>query len=778
MDRTHIDNEELELYMEDRVLEAIKKIPFEEQYFLIIVLFLKFVFCYGVENTTFVVIFILNFLKSFSDNYYYNLIIDSLKWLNENLQLVVDKYINTRPDATEVERYVAFEDYFLLLEAKLYVLLANLTCCHGEMFGKQYLTKANTPIIEGTNVIVDYGDYKLKGIVNNVNGNGTYQISYNMDITVNPDIEKMKQVGQNVPKFEENVPEERVKLNKMYHLETTELFDEDKLIELLSPDIPDEIMNQLKEKYDCDTKEECMNKMIKDINSTPEVVRGLKKIVEKQNKETGGIAGQKVKIKNGVTTYLRNDTTPIDLSGRMVYLLNESDDYNRIVKVDGEWYIGYQDEKYNIDPDTGKYRYPNYQQYIYYTGGIRPIKDKIFKNEEVEANVKEMKCYRVYIEESQIPIVLPANAFDVNNIETYIENPEFKNAFEGIKQVISNIFTNQDDIDKYLENYLNGVAEKEYRTKERFFEMVRYIFGGQQNQYNETYPTNEAEDLQEDEEAINPYAIDVVAPVILEGCDVGIRYVRDSLIYFTGRMIDNTPAFRDWLLRNWNNMIDRLNELLRRINMRQNAETEIPDTENQVAIIQNNYVIPYVTEQDVGTILREPPIGRESPTGRRRHEEQEARTREARNFVDDMNERGAERDRQGVYNQQNTRPERNQLYNDLEILPNASQGDIKKAYFRLARQWHPDKNRDNEGEATAKFQKISLAYSVLSDPVRRNNYDTYGTIGGKTIKHRKGRRKGTKYIKTNKRYKKKIPRKTIKKHQKKSSRKRKTRRKN
>ena len=108
----------------------------------------------------------------------------------------------------------------------------------------------------------------------------------------------MKQVGQNVPNLEENVPEERVKLNKMYHLETTELFDEDKLIELLSPDIPDEIMNQLKEKYDCDTKEECMNKMIKDINSTPEVVRGLKKIVEKQNKETGGIAGQKVKIKN------------------------------------------------------------------------------------------------------------------------------------------------------------------------------------------------------------------------------------------------------------------------------------------------------------------------------------------------------------------------------------------------------------------------------------------------------------------------------------------------
>jgi len=772
MDRTHIDNEELELYMEDRVLEAINKIPLEEQYFLIIVLFLKFVFCYGVENTTFVVIFILNFFKSFSDNYYYNFILDVLTWLNENLQLVVDKYINTRPDANEIERYVAFEDYFLLLEAKLYVLLANLTCCHGEMFGKQYLTKANTPIIEGTNVIVDYGDYKLKGIVNNVNGNGTYQISYNMNITVNPDIEKMKQVGQNVPNLEENVPEERVKLNKMYHLETTELFDEDKLIELLSPDIPDEIMNQLKEKYDCDTKEECMNKMIKDINSTPEVVRGLKKIVEKQNKETGGIAGQKVKIKNGVTTYLRNDTTPIDLSGRMVYLLNESDDYNRIVKVDGEWYIGYQDEKYNIDTDTGKYRYPNYQQYIYYTGGIRPIKDKIFKNEEVEANVKEMKCYRVYIEESQIPIVLPADAFDLNNIETYIENPEFKNAFEGIKQVISNVFTNQDDSDKYIENYLNGVAEKEYRTKERFFEMVRYIFGTQQSQDNEIYPTNEEEDLQEDEETINPYAINIVAPAILYGCDVGIRYVRDSLIYFTRRMIDNTPAFRDWLLRNWNNMIDRLNELLRRINMRQNAETEIPDTENQVAIIQNNYVIPYVTEQNVNTISREPPTRHRAHSrtqGTRPNTpqfgERDAEEQEARNFVRGMNERGAR------YQNDTHRP--NDLYNDLEIERNATPDEIKRAYRRLALRWHPDKNPNNVGPSTERFRKISEAFVVLSNPAKKEYYDRTGqippdSIGGKTFKNRNGRRKGTKYIKTNKKYKKKIPRKTIKRHKKKS----------
>jgi hypothetical protein len=372
------------------------------------------------------------------------------------------------------------------------------------------------------------------------------------------------------------------------------------------------------------------------------------------------------------------------------------------------------------------------------------------------------------------------------------KDPEFKNAFEGIKQVVSNVFTNQDESDKYLENYLNGVAEKEYRTKERFFEMLTYIFGTRQSQDNEIYPTNEEEDLQEDEETINPYAIDIVAPAILYGCDVGIHYVRDSLIYFTGRMIDNTPAFRDWLLRNWNNMIDRLNELLRRINMRQNAETEIPETENQVAIIPENQVdiIPHITRGLIDLILRQPrtpynPQGRRANTtqfGERDAEEQEARTREAQDFVDDMNERGTPRESQGLYNEPNTRPQRNQLYNELQIEPNATQEQIKTAYRELARRWHPDKNPGNVGPATERFQQISLAYSVLSDPVKRNDYDRYGTIGGKTIKHRKGRRKGTKYIKTNKKYRKKIPRKTIKKDKKKSlgyrKKGRKTRRKN
>jgi len=129
-----------------------------------------------------------------------------------------------------------------------------------------------------------------------------------------------------------------------------------------------------------------------------------------------------------------------------------------------------------------------------------------------------------------------------------------------------------------------------------------------------------------------------------------------------------------------------------------------------------------------------------------------------------MNRQSEENHRQRVNNQQpNTTNQPTQLYRDLGIQSNARPSEIKKAYYELARQWHPDRNIGYEGEATARFQQIALAYSVLSDPEKRINYDRSGTIGGKTIKHRKGRRKGTKYIKTNKKYKKKLPRKTIKK---------------
>lgn len=68
------------------------------------------------------------------------------------------------------------------------------------------------------------------------------------------------------------------------------------------------------------------------------------------------------------------------------------------------------------------------------------------------------------------------------------------------------------------------------------------------------------------------------------------------------------------------------------------------------------------------------------------------------------------------------------LYDVLEIPPNASEVDIKKAYKTLSKKWHPDKNRDNLEESTKKFQEIAEANAILSDPEKRKTYDLHGTV--------------------------------------------------
>jgi DnaJ family protein A protein 2 len=66
------------------------------------------------------------------------------------------------------------------------------------------------------------------------------------------------------------------------------------------------------------------------------------------------------------------------------------------------------------------------------------------------------------------------------------------------------------------------------------------------------------------------------------------------------------------------------------------------------------------------------------------------------------------------------------LYDLLEIQPDANDNEIKKAYKKLSFKWHPDKNPDNKDVATAKFQEISEAYTVLIDSEKRSAYDRDG----------------------------------------------------
>ncbi|KAI1424376.1 hypothetical protein F5Y12DRAFT_715324 [Xylaria sp. FL1777] len=65
------------------------------------------------------------------------------------------------------------------------------------------------------------------------------------------------------------------------------------------------------------------------------------------------------------------------------------------------------------------------------------------------------------------------------------------------------------------------------------------------------------------------------------------------------------------------------------------------------------------------------------------------------------------------------------LYDQLNVKPDASQDEIKKAYRKAALKYHPDKNKDNPN-AAEKFKECSQAYEILSDPEKRKIYDQYG----------------------------------------------------
>jgi DnaJ-class molecular chaperone len=65
-------------------------------------------------------------------------------------------------------------------------------------------------------------------------------------------------------------------------------------------------------------------------------------------------------------------------------------------------------------------------------------------------------------------------------------------------------------------------------------------------------------------------------------------------------------------------------------------------------------------------------------------------------------------------------------YSVLGVAKNAPQKDVKSAYRKLARKWHPDANPEHTKEAEEKFKEISEAYEVLGDAEKRKKYDMLG----------------------------------------------------
>jgi molecular chaperone DnaJ len=70
------------------------------------------------------------------------------------------------------------------------------------------------------------------------------------------------------------------------------------------------------------------------------------------------------------------------------------------------------------------------------------------------------------------------------------------------------------------------------------------------------------------------------------------------------------------------------------------------------------------------------------------------------------------------------------FYDTLGVKKGASADEIKKAYRKLAAQYHPDKN-PGDAAAEEKFKEVQNAYDTLSDPEKRKQYDTFGSANGR-----------------------------------------------
>ncbi len=63
-------------------------------------------------------------------------------------------------------------------------------------------------------------------------------------------------------------------------------------------------------------------------------------------------------------------------------------------------------------------------------------------------------------------------------------------------------------------------------------------------------------------------------------------------------------------------------------------------------------------------------------------------------------------------------------YQTLGVARDVSKDDLKKAYRKLARKYHPDVSKETDAEA--KFKELGEAYEVLKDPEKRAQYDQFG----------------------------------------------------